>query len=77
VEATGLEDHLDDVGIGLVRTGVGLTGMILEAADTLLLIASNPFIGRLAANAIVVAQFGDGLGVTKIIGNKLGFLVHR
>jgi hypothetical protein len=53
-----------------VRTRKGLAGVIIETAQALMLIASNPLVSSLAADAIVVAKFSDRLRVTKVISNE-------
>ena len=42
-----------------------------------MLIAADPFIGGLSADAIVEAKFSDRLSVAKKIGDELSFVVHR
>ncbi len=77
VQATGVEQCRNEVRRGLMRAGLGFAGAVVKTRAARLVIAADPLIGGLSADAIVAAKFGEGVRVTKEIGDELSFVIHR
>jgi hypothetical protein len=52
------------------------TRSIRQSGGAFRLIAIDPFVAGLAADAVSVAEFSKRDGVAEIFGDKLSFLIH-
>jgi len=55
VMATSIEQGVNEIGLSLVRASLSLAGTIFKTADAVLLVAADPLISSLSADAIVEA----------------------
>jgi hypothetical protein len=55
MKATSIKQGFNDVRVGLMRAGFRLAGTIFKARDGIMLVAVDPLIGGLPADAIVEA----------------------
>jgi hypothetical protein len=70
-------DHRRDVprhALGAVMWG---SAAIMQTEATAFVKAREPFVARLAANAVPTAQFGHGVQFQPVIANESLTLLHR
>ena len=71
-----LQDRGDDLIGGLIGSAMGTARVFLEAGGPEAQVAVDPFVARLAGDAIPIAELRDRLGLAQVVGDELRALIH-
>ena len=76
VSMASLQDCGDDLVGGLIRGAMGPARVVVEAGGPEAQVAVDPFVARLAGDAISIAELRDRLGLAQVVGDEPRPLVH-
>ena len=76
VPLASLQDRGDDLVGGLIRGAMGPARVVVEAGGPEAQVAVNPFVARLAGDAILIAELRDRVGLAQVVGDEPRPLVH-
>jgi hypothetical protein len=76
VPMASLQDRGHDLVGGLIRGAMGTARALLQAGGPEAQVAVDPFVARLAGDAIAIAELRDRLGLTQVVGDELRALIR-